>query len=185
MPLASDVDQTLRYLIPGFVALKVFYQFGLQGRRTDLELTLWSLLAAAVVNTVLDRLAAFPDPDARLLVALTVAVVGGWVGARAWNALADRNLRLRTGSSRRAWDVVLYRKDTPWIQVWTSDGRVIHGWPEIVALSAEADVLDLYLRQPSWVEPQTQERTEMTGVSGVIVPETSIVQIQILKDDPD
>jgi uncharacterized protein DUF6338 len=47
MITAEGVADTLRLLIPGFVALKLFYLFGLKTKRSDLEWTLWSVLVAA------------------------------------------------------------------------------------------------------------------------------------------
>jgi hypothetical protein len=43
---ADDVAATLKLLIPGFIALSVFYWFGLAVRRTDWRWTLWSLLTS-------------------------------------------------------------------------------------------------------------------------------------------
>jgi hypothetical protein len=43
---ADDVAATLKLVIPGFIALSVFYWFGLAVKRTDWRWTLWSLLAS-------------------------------------------------------------------------------------------------------------------------------------------
>lgn len=43
---ADDVAATLKLLLPGFLALSVFYWFGLAVRRTDWRWLLWSLLAS-------------------------------------------------------------------------------------------------------------------------------------------
>jgi len=43
---AEDAIATLRFVLPGFVLLSVFYWFGLATRRTDWRWLLWSLLAS-------------------------------------------------------------------------------------------------------------------------------------------
>lgn len=176
----EDVAATLRYLVPGFVALKTFSIAGLQSRRTDLELTFWSLLAAAAINTVIDRFGL--DTTSHLVAALIGAVVIGLVGGAAWNAVARHFPSVRVRASRRAWDSVLDRRgdEAPWIQVWTRVGHVIAGWPYTMAISAEADELDLYLRDPAWVNVETNERTPM-GIEGVLILESDIAFIQVLE----
>ena len=47
---ADDVAATLRLLVPGFVALSVFYWFGLAVKRTDWRWTLWSLVASVPIT---------------------------------------------------------------------------------------------------------------------------------------
>lgn len=49
MITADQVVDTLRLLIPGFVALKVFYVFGQRTKRADWEWTLWSVLLSAPI----------------------------------------------------------------------------------------------------------------------------------------
>jgi hypothetical protein len=174
----SDLQATIEYVLPGFVALKVFYLTGLQTRRTDLELTLWSLLAAAPINIVLDR-TTFADPAARLVASLVAAMILGFVGGRAWQALATRNSGLRSSTTRRAWDNVLSRDPAPYVQVWTTGGHVVLGWAEVVALDSAADTLDVYLREPQWVSIETQARVEMAYVEGVLIAESAIELIQV------
>lgn len=177
---AADIDATIRYLIPGFVAIKVFTFFGLPGRRTDLELTLWSLLVAAFINAGIDRGPSL-DANGRLVLSTTSATIVGVVLARGWIALSARQERLRTGAARGAWDLVLSRSTGPWVQCWVGDGRIITGWPQFFALAAETDVIDLYLRDPQWVDPVTQARVPMAGIEGVLIPRDSIQFIQVFE----
>ena len=179
---AADVAATLEYLVPGFVAVKLFYWRGLQGRRTDLELTLWSVLVAAGINAALDRMELGIDADARLLVSVALATLLGWGAAAGLDALRRYNPDLVAATSRRAWDVAFYSdREAKWIQIWTTEGHIIHGWYRTVALDAEADALDILMREPSWVSPTTNERTAMTGVSQVLIPETVIEAVQFLE----
>jgi hypothetical protein len=63
--------------------------------------------------------------------------------------------------------------------VWTAGGNALFGWPKEVGLDAETDSADLYLKEPQWVNPTTQERTPMDNISGVLVPRSSVDFIQV------
>lgn len=54
---ADGVAATLRFLIPGFVALSIFYWFGLAVRRADWRWLLWSLLASVPLTWIGDWIA--------------------------------------------------------------------------------------------------------------------------------
>jgi hypothetical protein len=47
---ADDATSTLRYVLPGFVALTFFYWFGLATKRADWRWLLWSLLASVPIG---------------------------------------------------------------------------------------------------------------------------------------
>ena len=140
--------------------------------------SVWSILVAAPLNVTVGRLG-LTDPDARLVGAIALASCGGYAAARLWNALAARNEGLRAGASRTAWDLVLSQAVAPWVQVWTNDGRVIVGWPKVVALDAETDKTDVYLRDPEWVDAHTQLRSPMEGIAGVLIPASAIELVQV------
>lgn len=83
--VASAGDQvihTLTYVAPGFVALKIFYLFGLRSRRSDLEWTIWSLVTSVVVGGLSGLLPFSPDllVVGRFLVAIALAGLAsfGW-----------------------------------------------------------------------------------------------------------
>src|SRR5450759_3293784 len=102
---ATDVEATLRYIVPGFVALKVFYLLGLKTRRTDLEWTLWSLLAAALIDAAIGVLNP-ADSNRRLLIAVAAAVAAGVVLGIAWREVVKRWPARGMEASRRAWDAI-------------------------------------------------------------------------------
>jgi len=174
---ASDAEATLRFVVPGFVALKVFYVFGLKTRRTDLEWMLWSLLGAAVVDAAVGLLNP-PDANVRLFVALTLALLSGGIGVAVWRAVVKRWPARRMGASRRAWDAIL--PVPQWIQVWTKSETLILGHARVVASSVECDQLDLYLEEPQWVSAPTGERLPMPGVTGLLICESEVKMIQVL-----
>jgi hypothetical protein len=49
---ADQVAATLQLLVPGFIALSVFYWFGLSVKRTDWRWTLWSLVASVPLSAI-------------------------------------------------------------------------------------------------------------------------------------
>jgi len=59
---AEDAGATLRLVVPGFVALQVFYWFGLATKRTDWRWLIWSLVASvpitAIAAVIAERVAA-------------------------------------------------------------------------------------------------------------------------------
>lgn len=177
---AAEVAATLQLLVPGFVALKTFYWFGLRTRRTDLEWTLWSVLAAAAIGAVVD-LVPQADPRLRLLLGVAIAVVGGWVAARAWREMSRRNVSVRAHASRTVWDLTFAADPTTrYVQVRTTDGRMVFGWPEAFADSVDADDPDLLLRNPSWISDEGQQ-LPMDGVDGVLIRASSIALVQLLE----
>jgi len=181
MVSADDVVATLRFLVPGFVALRVFYWLGLRTKRTDLELTLWSLLAAAVI----DGLASLFNPGdglVRLVLALAIAVALGAFGSAAWILATQRWPTLLEDASPTAWEGVL---GTPhWVHVWNNSGEMIFGYVRILGLAAETDDPDLYLEEPEWVDPATGARTPIEGTEGLIIKRSDIRMIQVLAPDP-
>ena len=181
MVSADDVVATLRFLVPGFVALRVFYWWGLRTKRTDLELTLWSLLAAAVIDGIAGLL--YPGEGLiRLITALAIAVAIGAFGSAAWIAASDRWPTLLEDASPTAWEGVLARPH--WVQVWNTKDEVIFGYVSVLGLAAETDDPDLYLEEPEWVNPATGARTAIQGTEGMIIKRSDIRMIQVLAADP-
>ena len=178
---ADDVVATLRFLVPGFVALRVFYWLALKTKRTDLELTLWSLLAAAVI----DAIASLFNPGdglVRLVLALSIAVAIGAFGSAAWIVAIQKWPTLLEEASPTAWEGVL---GTPhWVQIWTTSNEMIFGYVRVLALGAETDDPDLYLEEPEWVVPATGARTPIEGTEGLIIKRSDIRAIQVLAPDP-
>jgi hypothetical protein len=178
---ASDVEATLRYVIPGFLALKVFYLVGLRTRRTDLEWTLWSLLAAAPVEAGVGLLNP-TDPNTRLFAACAVAFGAGVIASLTWIAAGRVWPELRMWASPTAWDAIL--PEPHWIQVSTKGGEVIFGYAHIVASSVDTDHLDLYLNEPEWVVTPKEPREKRPNVVGLLIPETEIRAVEVM-EHPD
>lgn len=178
----SDVEATIRSLIPGFVALKVFYWAGIPSKRSDLEWTVWSVIVAVAINAVLDRLITpSSDPVLRLLVALAAGVILGFVAAQLWIDLARRYPKLRAIASRQAWDIALSSHETtPYVVVQTTAGHTVYGWPEYFASSAESDSPDVLVRDPEWVD-EDGGRHEMGAVNSVLIPAAAIELIQVFE----
>ena len=177
---AADIQATLEFLVPGFIALKVFYVFGLRTRRSDFGWTVFSIAGAAILNAFVVRLG-ITDPSAKVLAATVVGVVAALAGAVIWRYFAARFASARAWFDRQAWDATWSRP--AWVQVWVRDGPIILGAPSVVSESAETDDHDVYLAQPSWVDRETGDRQQVTGVIGMWVSARDIQMIQVL--DPD
>lgn len=107
---ASGVADTLRLLVPGFVALSAFYRVGLRSKRTDLQWTVWSVLLSAPI-VALVSLTGVSDVNQRLAISLALALIGGLLFGWIWNTAASRFEWLQASTDIRAWDTVLTRSD--------------------------------------------------------------------------
>ena len=184
----DEIAAALRYLIPGFLAVKVFYWFGIKSRRTDLELTLWSVIAAAVVNVAIDLLwpptaqaAGSPTPDdyKRFLLAGLVGLIVGGIVAGVWRLAYRQSAWLRVFVAVRSWDAVL--AESNWLQVWTKDGKVFLGCITHMADPADTDDLDIYLSQPEAVDGDGQRTPILPETDGLLIARSEILRVQVFK----
>lgn len=175
MTSLDDAAATLRVIIPGFLALRVFYWRGLRTQRTDLELILWSLVLSVPLYWA--ALLVRPEDDTLTLAAAALwAILAGEVGAVVWQAVVRRWPWWREYMVATAWDGVLARPEGGWLQVRTTDGTTYQGWARLVADSAQTKDLDLYLWEPSYVGDD-QSLTPLPGVEGVLLPRASIQSV--------
>jgi hypothetical protein len=177
---ATDIQATLEYLVPGFVALKVFYVVGLRTRRSDFGWTVLSIATAAALNA-LAAAAGITDAASRVIIATIVGVVIALVAGAVWRWITRRYVQVKAWFDRQAWDAIWSRP--VWVQVWVRDGPIILGAPTVVSESAETDDQDVYLSKPSWIDRVSGERQEVTGVVGIWVSARDIQLVQVL--DPN
>jgi len=177
---ADDVADTLRLLVPGFVALKVFYLLGLRTKRSDAQWAIWSVLAT-VPLTALAALIHAPNDNARLGWALAIAVTAGALGSLLWARVLVRWEYLRTRTAIRAWDDVL--TEPCWVQIWTKDGKTLVGWNREIALRTETDDLDIFIDNP-YVVDANGVQLALPSLRGILVARSEIHQIAVFEDDP-
>jgi hypothetical protein len=179
---AAEAQATLEYLVPGFVALKLFYVVGLRTRRSDLSWTVLSVAAAAGLNGVV-AFVGVTDFSWRVAWAtglgLVLALVAGWV----WRSIRGRPTfrRMKETFDRQAWDALW--GEPAWVQVWVREGPVVFGAWRVSADSVETDDLDIYVTSPSWVDRVTGERTPASGSAGIWIAAGDIQLIQLLDSD--
>lgn len=178
MITAQQVTDTLALLIPGFLALKLFYVFGLQTKRSDVEWALWSILFSAPIAGLASIVAAAGVHN-NLVVSLVLAAITGGVLIIAWRIVARIWPTLNAKEQIRAWDVVFGGDDAPWLQVEMADGRVFVGQPKYVASSVDTDALDLYL-----VDPRQSDGTKLTpipGIDGLLIARSDVNLIAVFQ----
>ena len=112
---AEQVADTLRLLVPGFVALKVFYWFGLRTKRADWEWTLWAILISSPIAlaaaVIAERLNSKPVDLVKAIADCDLAKAPGKTGddlqtafsSCASAALSAQNADLRLGTSAAAF----------------------------------------------------------------------------------
>lgn len=174
MTSLDEAAATLRVVVPGFIALRVFYWFAFRTQRTDLELVLWSLVVSVPVYAVALTLRA-ADDIGTLLLAAAFAVVGGLAASWVWWKLVSRTPELREFMLATAWDAVLAKPGGSWVQVRTADGFTYQGWVRNAADSAQTSELDVYLEEPAYVDGQKLIRIE--GAEGVLLNRARIASI--------
>jgi hypothetical protein len=181
MVTTQEVADTIALLLPGFVALKVFYQFGLKTKRTDLHWTLWSVLVAfllaPVTRWVHDDLNVPIDP---IWLGLGVGLAAGVLGVVVWDAVLRRRPDFRLRVAPTVWDIVL--RQPGWVQVATTDGRVLLGTIDQMTDTSETDDHDIYLTRASWVLEDGTTK-ELAG-QGVWIDRSHIQYIQLWPDPP-
>ena len=177
MITAQQVTDTLALLIPGFVALKVFYVFGLQTKRSDAVWALWSILFSAPIAGLTSTVAA-AGVHYSLVVSLILAVIIGGLLTLIWRLVARIWPTLKAKEQIRAWDVV-FGGDAPWLQVEMSDGKVFVGQPKYVASSVDTDALDLYL-----IDVRQSDGTSLTqipGIDGLLIARSDVNLIAVFQ----
>jgi uncharacterized protein DUF6338 len=173
---APDIEATIRYLVPGFIALKVFYLFGLRTRRSDFGWTVLSIATAAILDSIVGLLGVQGRAE-RLLVATGLGVLLAVLAGLLWQEISSRS-DVAMWFARQAWDKAFARPG--WRQVWIEDGPIVLGAPTLVSESAETDDQDVYLEKPQWVDRTTGERTPVDNVAGMWIPASRIELIQVL-----
>src|SRR5574338_750745 len=175
MPTLEEAAAALRVLIPGFLALKVFYWFGLKTQRTDLELILWSLVLSLPLYAFASW--ALPQDDiGTLTLAIVAGLAVGILMTLAWRLVVHWRPEYRDYMLATAWDSVLTRPGGGWFQVRTTDGVIYQGWTQMAADSAQTADLDLYLWEPEYVDADGQP-IPITEAEGVLIPKSSIASI--------
>lgn len=171
---AAGVADTLRLLVPGFVALEVFYVFGLKTKRTDAQWFVFSILMSVVIA----RLVEVVGLPVRLLTTLPLAVAGGLFAAGGWRSSVGRFPFLRPLVSERVWDSQLGRGKR-WVQVDLTSGVSYSGYVAEMGLSAEVDDPDLYLVHVSLIDADAY--VELDGLDGMILPRSAISSISLIE----
>ena len=184
MPLVTSdqVAATIALLLPGFVALKVFYIGGQRTKRADWEWVLWSVLASVPIALVAEALLGWAGgsgayPDRKFFFSLLVAVLGAALAAGMWRYLRRRFPRIREKASLQAWDAVLSQPH--WVQVKVGD-LVFSGKVNIASDPVESDALDIYLTDPALLSDDGQA-IELSSTQGVLIAREKIDWIQVLK----
>lgn len=173
---AGAVAATLALLVPGFVALKIFYRFALHSERSDAKWAVWSVLATVPIGALAATL--HPrDDQVRFGIAVGIGVVAGAAAALLWTRVLVRLEPLRASTTVTAWDRVL---DTPrWVQVWTKTGQKMVGWSKFTARNVGTRELDVYLEDALVLDASGTE-VHIPGLRGVLIARSEIHAIAVL-----
>lgn len=172
MTSLEEATATLRVVVPGFLLLRVFYWRGFRTQRTDLELVLWSLALSLPVYGLAALLR--PADDVwTVVIAVVIALVVGEIAAQIWRAVIRRRPWLQDYMNATSWDSVV--SDAGWVQVRMTDGTTYVGSVELATDTAQSDQVDLYLRDPAYVDGESL--VSMQGADGLLLLGASIATI--------
>jgi hypothetical protein len=157
--ISSDqVEATLAFLIPGFVALKIFYLVGQRTKRADWEWTLWSLLVSAPIGAAANVIAAaLGQPTGSLTDAIATcgaSQVAGKTGADVKAAIAtcaSDNLASHNAGLRLLVSLVIAVAAAV---VLAAAWRIVAGRFPRLRERASLQAWDAVLSQPHWVQLQ-------------------------------
>lgn len=172
MTSVDEATATLRVVVPGFLLLRVFYWRGFRTQRTDLELVLWSLALSLPVYGLAALIR--PANDVwTVVIAVVIALLAGEIAGRIWRAVIRRRAWLQDYMNATSWDSVIAAAG--WVQVRMTDGTTYVGSVELATDTAQSDQLDLYLRDPAYVDGD--RFVTMSGADGLLILGSSIATI--------
>jgi hypothetical protein len=175
---ASQVADTLRLLVPGFLAAKAFYLFGLRTKRSDAQWLIWSLIAAVPVTAVANQLLPTHGNDlANLLLSFALGIGGGIAAGYLWRLTIRVWPRANAEAATRAWDILLSRNPTQWLQIELVSKKVVSGRPLFSSRSVDTDDLDVYIVDPQLVDGD--HYIPMPGVEGLLISRSQIASITV------
>ncbi len=176
----AEAAATLQAVVPGFIALRVFYWIAYPTKRTDLELVLWSLLwsvplwgvAAWFVHPPADN----SIPGWTIATAWAIAAGGGAIAAGVWRMLAKRWESLRLQASSTVWDSIVTPPRGGYLQVEMLDGTRILGWIGSAAYSVQAEDPDVYIREPAYLDSNDRE-IDLPRVDGILIARSNVARL--------
>jgi hypothetical protein len=184
-------------LIPGFLALKLFYLFGAQRPRSQWEWTTWSVLVSFPIDWSVRALGpnaaawlhvepATVDVVLRLVAAIGLAAAAVLV----WGLIRASDVtwlvRLRRSVTDSAWDEVLdnaHRKKR-WLEVQAvrSGGDTRYrGWLDTAGREDAQAEPWVYLRKVTRQAESGGAWTELAGTHGVLIHRDQIRSIRIFE----
>lgn len=187
MPTASEIADALLFFIPGFVALKIFYAFGLKSNRTDLEWVVWSLLTSQLIFVLTEPVRQYfqltPEDGLSRVAALTLSVFIGFGAVYLWDLRPVRAWRWRF--IPEPWDMALLTAVDKKLQavVQIGDGREFQGDIEWMGLSGEGasrsiTLINVQVGQGdgTWLDLPLGQR--------IHIPEQSVLFLRLVAFEP-
>jgi hypothetical protein len=181
-------------LAPGFIALKVFYLFGVQRQRSQWEWVVWSVLASLPLDWVVRQVV--PALNGRLhwqvdlldgAARFFVALAAGILGSLAWRLVARSRWRWFRERKRdvtdSAFDLVIeeaVREKRP-IELVTREGEdtvSYRGWIHTVARESSQAEPWMYISQVQ-VKAAGGKFTKVPGTHGMLLHRDRIERVRV------
>jgi len=108
---AEDAASTLAYLVPGFVALSIFYWFGVRIKRPDWQWLIWSLIATVPIAYIATWIASrFGETSTDLSAAIAtcgVEAAGGVSDAGAFEEALKKCASDEIAAHNAGWELIV------------------------------------------------------------------------------
>lgn len=199
----AKIIETLIYVLPGFIALEVYYALVPSRRRSDLERLGISIFLSVLIYGISFVLGFDPvtNEKARRLYmpcSFLAAALIGWslsgIRKADWfQRLINRALGLQFILRPRVWNVVFDfsrhrpeptepNEESKWVKVTLSDGRTYVGAPVYYSLDPNDEDKEVFL-DPAWRihNPDSPSARSQPIDSGVYVPAVAIVSIEFYR----
>lgn len=183
MPLSADqVATVVALLLPGFILMKIFYFFGLRTRQQDAQWYMWSILLGAPFAAVAGIIHPPPASWQILGSGLAYAAFGGVFAVLVWRYVVVKTWPgIRVMATVGAWDTIFGRTGNTWLQISTSDGRVLIGWPQYVGQLSDSTDPDMYLRDVAEVVDGKAE--VIASIEGLLLTRSNIKSIYVFNPE--
>ena len=195
----NDITSGVLFLAPGFLALKLFYLFGVQRVRSQWEWTTWSVISSVPIGVAASllyggglNLTAAPS-TVEVANRVVIAVTSGILAACAWQVVrrhpSRKAARLRTFFGSSAWDETLedVGREKRLVELVLVGGKRYRGTIRYGGREDNEAEGWLYLVHPKVYDDGLELFRRPKGTRGYLIHRDRIERMRIMlrSDEPD
>ncbi len=186
---SSDAIEVLVFLLPGFVAVSVFYSFTSHPKPNVFEHIVQSLIFTIIVSTILWFFKAQIDSwneNITLLLSIIIAGLLGIIAVYLINRdILHRMLRAcrvtKETSYPSEWYSAFSRLSDCYVVLHLNGGRRLYGWPSEWPSSPEEG--HFFIQDGEWLL-EDNEREPIKGVVAILISVSEVEMVEFLPQVP-